>query len=187
MPKFYVRKEGRVHNIFTTPFTDWNTPPEGEFPNTVLADNSAALEAQIGKDYVIVDKPQENAKAAPRLPLGALLGALAGMGIPQEKIAQIHKVKSELDDADSHSQIKEAVNNQRSELAHAGNTNMNLERLHNDLEYQDKILQEFRVVVAVGNKEEIEHVGSFILAVCPDLEVELRNITSPKTKKRFTI
>lgn len=168
----YVHKNGRVHRVFTTPFSDWNQVPEDDFPNTLICENEAQLRAQIGNDYILIDRPASPSNQAVEpspLPVGALLSTIASMDIPQEaKDALIAKHRGE-----------------------SGSIVHQIAEVRENTDYQDKMLQEFRLVLAsIGNAynpQEVEAIGNFILAVDPSLEAELVRIKQRQTTRRFTL
>lgn len=173
----FVRKTGRVCQIYETPFDDYNNPPEGT-PQTVSVDSKAELEGTYrGSTITWIERPQ--LAAAPAKPeglnLGALIGALAGMNIPQEaKDAMLAKHRPD-----------------GQALAPVVTGSKPLEELAAEVSYQDKMIQEFRLVLAsIGNsysKEEAEAIGNFILAVDPSLEAQLVGVKQQSTTRRFTL
>jgi hypothetical protein len=179
MAKKYVHKDGRVHRVFNTPFTDWEkTPDENlDFPNTVLANDLNDLEAQIGKDYVLIDRPVQEKVEAPRMPIGAILAAMAGMGIPKEKIDQVKAARDQMELSTTAIQFQEKMK---------ATPQLELVKVNQASELQDKMLQEFRVVLATS-KQEAEIVANFILSICPDLESELLKLAAQPTKKRIVL
>lgn len=191
MAKKYVHRDGRVYRVFNTPFSDWNTPPDEnlDFPNTILANDENDLRAQIGTDYVLVDRPKPlEAPAAPRLPLAALLGALAGMGIPHEKISQVAETRSKVENTDVRAELKQGIAKEQESVGRTyGGSNQILDKMSGAMELQDKMLQEFRVVVASNLPSDVQAIGQFILDVCPDLENEVQAIAKGQKRKKFSL
>ena len=174
MAKKYVHREGRVCRVFETPFSDWNQVPEAEFPQTVIAEDDAHLRAQVG-DCVIIDRPQPAAVAPSTpsgLPIGAIINALAGMDMPQAVKDSLIARQSKNKEASEDIVVKVAT-------------------VVAEVDYQNKMLQEFRLVLAsIGNaysREEAEAIGNFILAVDSSLESELVKAKLAQTNRRFTL
>lgn len=185
--KLYVHKEGRVHRIFKTPFTDWSNPPDEnvDFPETVIANDEAHLKAQLGNaDYVVIDRPAPpEAKPSPRLPLGALLGAMAAMGLPQEKISQVAAHRTQTEGSGNVPEVSKAPTLSIAEAK----PQAELARVGEAASIQDRMLQEFRVVVASNLPSDVQAIGQFILDVCPDLENEVQAIAKGQKRKKFSL
>lgn len=170
MPKYYVHKNGKVANVFSTPFTEWSSPPE-VFPLQTLngINTVEQLYQELGtSDLVVIDRPApaEQPQAA-KLPIAALMATLAGMtNLPQDEKDKII--------------AKNSGEDFQSPIA----------QLRAETDIEDRILQEFRLVVAenkMRNPAEIEAVGSFILAICPHLDAQLKLIIQPTERRRFTL
>ncbi len=179
----YVHKNGRVCRVFNTPFTDWNEPPNEDldFPQTLICENEADLRSQIG-DCVVIDRPQATPKAeakAPGLPIGAIISALAGMDIPQAAKDALLARQAQ------NPEVKEGT------VVHVPTNFGEQGQLAAEISYQNKMLQEFRLVMAgIGtrhSKEEAEAIGNFILSVDDSLEQELVKIKLSQTSRRFTL
>lgn len=168
MPKYYAKKDGRVYNVYTTPFTKWEEPPE-DFPQTFPGiDNLGQLHQNLGtSDVVVIDRPKSDVPQVPdqKIPLGMLAGILGAMNLPEALQDQLKTRNSE---------------------ANTKSVDQEVRAVREASDLQDKILQEFRVLVAGAASTEIEAVGSFLLSVCPDLEADLHKIVRAPAKKRFT-
>lgn len=170
----YVHKNGRVCNVYNTPFTDWNEPPQDEFPQTFPGIESREQLAHElnSNDFVLIDRPASKREEKPSaLPLAALLAGLAAMNVPQQKIDEI-----------------QAKRTQDKPIPEVSREQLGVVNVAADL--QDRILQEFRLVVAEnngdGSAEPVTNIGTFLLQVFPELEEQLKAIAKGKKRKTFS-
>lgn len=169
MGKVWVRKQGRVCQIYQEPFSDFDAPPETEFPQTIIAEDERHLRSQLpGVDLVIIEKAKQAENTGPRLTKAQLMQGAAQLGHASE-------IQEKIQDRPVVVPTISKVASTPSDLSNA-------------------IITEFRLLLAAyyaspseARQAEVESVASFLLNVMPELEPRLHDAKASFTERKFKL
>lgn len=185
MPRYYIRKQGRQHSVYTTPFTNYEEPPTGgEFALTVEANSTSELEAQIGtKDYVLIGPPARGSVEARACATDGHLPQVVSSTVPSTAFQQAVQdlgisdaVAAKIKEPESKSEGKTlSLGSVLGAVMQATAANrQDLTQVNDGNDIYDKALLEYKMLAikafATGTaKEKLTPVSKFLQKIWPDI------------------